>query len=123
MDQAARILVAINFVLLTLHEMDAVHWKEWRLFGIKDDAAGRVVFILAHVPLYLLLLGSLVYLDTLFGRIASIAMGAFLVVHFFLHRAKFAAEYFRELFSSAVIIVMAVASVFQLVITSLLILT
>jgi hypothetical protein len=27
----------LNFVFLILHEMDAIFWKEWRIFGIKDD--------------------------------------------------------------------------------------
>jgi hypothetical protein len=39
----------INVVLLILHEMDSVYWREWELFGLPGGIAG---FLMIHFPLY-----------------------------------------------------------------------
>jgi hypothetical protein len=53
----SRLLFYCASVFILLHEMDAVHKKEWRIFpGLNrlDDEMGYRVFTWAHVPLYLL---------------------------------------------------------------------
>jgi hypothetical protein len=39
---------------LMAHELDAVHCKEWRIFpglSLLSKKTGRIVFVLAHIPL------------------------------------------------------------------------
>ncbi len=53
--------LAVTFLLL--HEMDAVRCREWRIFpglSLLKDNTGYGVFMLAHVPLYLLLVWELI---------------------------------------------------------------
>jgi hypothetical protein len=72
MEILLKIVFAINIVLLILHEMDAIYWKEWRIFGIDDDHQGRNGFLLVHIPLFMVLLFALIYSDTTFGQIVSL---------------------------------------------------
>jgi len=67
-------LYAINVVVLTLHEMDSVHWQEWRLFRLP---AGEPGFLALHVPLLALLLVGLFGLEHAqwFGLAISLAVG------------------------------------------------
>jgi hypothetical protein len=118
METLLKIVFAINIVLLILHEMDAVHWREWRiLFGIEDDNKGRNVFLLAHIPLFMILLFALIYSDITFGRIVSLLTGLFLMVHYFLHRKALQQGLFNEKISFGVISAMLVVSIFQVIIT------
>jgi hypothetical protein len=50
----ADLLFNMALALLIAHELDAVHWREWRLLPILrglPDPAARVWFTLLHVPL------------------------------------------------------------------------
>ncbi|MEZ4836778.1 MAG: DUF6713 family protein [Caldilineaceae bacterium] len=52
----------LGLTLILIHEMDAVHCREWRIFPLLyqlDDKTGYLVFTWAHVPLYLLLFWGL----------------------------------------------------------------
>ena len=53
------ILYGANAVILVLHEMDSVYWKEWELFSPKGKAGS---FILLHIPLAALLFWGLLAL-------------------------------------------------------------
>ena len=50
-------LYLTNTVLLIVHEMDSVYWKEWDLFGLPGGITG---FLLIHLPLLFLGLYGLV---------------------------------------------------------------
>jgi hypothetical protein len=109
----------LNFSLLLLHEMDAIHWKEWRLFGFNEDTRGLQIFVAAHLPLYALFLVSLLKPDTTFGRTTSFVFSAFLVIHFFLHLKALPLKIFNNLFSFGIISCIAVVSVAQFILTAL----
>lgn len=54
----------VTIALLAVHEMDAMTHAEWRLLpGLNglDDATGREVFVLLHIPLYVGLFWALFY--------------------------------------------------------------
>ena len=117
MTALAKSTFVLNAVLLTLHEMDAVYWKEWRIFGIHDDQLGRKAFLLAHIAIFLLIFSALIHVDQPFGRIVSLILGSFLIVHFFLHLGAYSLGLFSEPLSAGIITAMLVVSVVQLVAT------
>ncbi len=48
-------LFYIGLSFLTVHEMDAVRCKEWRIFpglSILSDNLGEIIFVFAHIPLF-----------------------------------------------------------------------
>ncbi len=114
MESLARYSFLLNAVLLILHEMDAVLWREWRIFGVKDDAFGRVAFLLVHVPIFALILLALVHFTTRSGRAIASLMAAFLIVHFFLHWSAFSRRLFNEPVSAGIIAAMLAVSLVQL---------
>jgi hypothetical protein len=99
--------------------MDAVHWKEWRLFGITNDSLGLKLFILAHLPLFFIILTGLINVNILFGKIISIVISVFLIVHFFLHISRLGRDYFKNKISFSIITGMMIISIVQLVATLL----
>lgn len=45
----------LGLSLLTMHEMDAIRCREWRIFpllSLLSDKAGYIVFVFAHIPLF-----------------------------------------------------------------------
>jgi hypothetical protein len=45
----------LGLALMTMHEMDAIRCREWRIFpGLSwlGDKAGHIVFVFAHIPLF-----------------------------------------------------------------------
>jgi len=45
----------LGMSFLTLHELDAVRCREWRIFpllSLLDDRWGQPIFLLAHIPLF-----------------------------------------------------------------------
>ena len=50
-----KLLLWLNISLFYVHELDAVHRREWRmmpLFGRLDDETGTIIFTAAHLPLF-----------------------------------------------------------------------
>jgi hypothetical protein len=124
METLLKIVFAINIVLLIVHEMDAIHWKEWRiLFRMNDDHQGRNIFLVAHLPFFMILLLGLLYSDATFGRVMSLITGIFLTVHYFVHRKALAQGLFAEKVSFGVISAMLVGSIVQITLTVTTILT
>ncbi|HMA93802.1 MAG TPA: DUF6713 family protein [Polyangiaceae bacterium] len=103
-----------NFSALTLHEMNAITWKEWRVFGITDDVFGERVFILAHFPLYFLLLSLCTRQEARTGRFVSMAVSTFLIFHLLLHHSARAEGYFTDAFGFGLIVLLAVTALIQL---------
>lgn len=103
----------LNLGLLLLHELDAVFWQEWRLFGLTDDEFGRKLFILVHLPLFVFLLAGLLNLGSRFGKLVSLVLSSFLVVHLFLHASPVGQGRFQGVFSSGIILAMFLVSVVQ----------
>lgn len=76
---------ALAFILT--HEMDAIRCREWAIFpGLSrlDDRTGFVVFLLLHVPLYLLLLWGVFREGELQSSVA-IGLDIFFLIHALLH--------------------------------------
>ena len=74
------IYIAVSFILL--HEMDAIRCKEWRIFPLTsflNDKVGYPVFLMAHLPLYYLVLKSLNNTSVQYG------LNIFFIVHLGLH--------------------------------------
>ena len=118
METLLKVVFVINIVLLILHEMDAIFWKEWRiLLRTNDDHKGRNVFLLAHMPLLMILLFALIYLDTTFGKVVSLITGLFLIVHYFLHKKALLQGLFNEKISFGIISAMLIGSILQVIIT------
>jgi hypothetical protein len=105
--------------LLLLHEMDAVYWNEWRLFGLSSDYPGRVIFIAVHFPL----IAFLFYVTTNFEKrwacITGRFLALFLIVHFFLHVRVFRDGYFADPISFGVISIMVPFSIVYIVVSIL----
>ncbi len=106
----------LNAVAFILHEMDAVFWKEWELFGIASEYLGLIVFILAHVPLFLVVFYGMMNLGKKSGLAISLVMGVFGMVHFVLH-AAIGRDYFVTPFSSGLVNAVFVISAVQLYFT------
>ncbi len=82
------ILFYLGVGTLFTHELDAMPNHEWRVLpGLSalPDETGMVAFVLAHVPLFALVIGTIASLDPRIRRNARIAVAAFLVVHAVLH--------------------------------------
>ena len=51
----AHILLYLGLSLLTMHEMDAIRCREWRIFpglSLLSDKLGFILFVFAHIPLF-----------------------------------------------------------------------
>ncbi|HMB24516.1 MAG TPA: DUF6713 family protein [Anaerolineales bacterium] len=119
METLLKIVFTTNLALLILHEMDAIYWKEWRiLLQTNNDHKGRNIFLLAHIPLLMILLFALVYSDTTFGRVVSLSTGLFLIVHYFLHRQALQQGLFSEKISFGIISAMLLGSIIQVILTA-----
>ena len=45
----------LGISLLTMHEMDAIRCREWRIFpglSMLSDKLGHIVFVFTHIPLF-----------------------------------------------------------------------
>lgn len=74
--------LALSF--FCVHEMDAVRCREWRIFpllSLLDDRWGRIIFILAHIPLFFILRFQLAGADNSFIT----GMNIFFILHMLLH--------------------------------------
>ncbi len=107
----------LNFIFLTLHEMDAIFWNEWRLFGFTDDVVGKQIFIIAHLPLFFIIILGIVKLETKFGKFTSLIFSSFLIFHFFLHYSALVEKYFNNAFSFGIISCILLLSLIQLIST------
>jgi hypothetical protein len=77
----------VGLSCILTHEMDAIRCREWRIFPLLDrlsDQSGYVVFVLLHVPLYLLLFWGLVGAEGL-NRGLMRGLSIFFIVHLVLH--------------------------------------
>ncbi|MGY5252847.1 DUF6713 family protein [Sphingobacterium spiritivorum] len=72
--------------LFTIHEMDAVRCKEWRIFpglSFLDDRWGFRIFMFAHIPIFLFIYRQLHDVPT--SEIFMKGFNVFLMVHMGFH--------------------------------------
>lgn len=88
METLIIVFSSLNLVFLWMHELDAFHKKEWRMFGFLsklDEDIQYKIFLSAHIPLLLL---SVYYLWTVlnFNNFSLwIIWNILMVVHLFVH--------------------------------------
>jgi len=73
---------------LITHELDAIANHEWRMLPLLNsmtDANAESVFVLAHVPLFALLLALSSSLNPKTRKVTQVVLCAFLIVHGLLH--------------------------------------
>lgn len=84
----ADVLFNTALALLIAHELDAVHWREWRLLpvlrGLPDPAA-RAWFTLLHVPLLVAFFWLMTGAPASARDAFQIALAAFTLIHAGLH--------------------------------------
>lgn len=88
MSELAPLVYYLVVSLLLTHEMDAVHKCEWRLLFLLrklDDATGRTVFILLHIPLLVVLLWLSTHSQAAVQCWTMISIDIFAVIHAGLH--------------------------------------
>jgi hypothetical protein len=72
--------------LLTMHEMDAIRCREWRIFpglSLLSDKLGHIVFVFAHIPLFFFIYWQLTHIQDLSAFIKG--FNIFMVLHLGLH--------------------------------------
>jgi hypothetical protein len=82
------IIIYLGLSLLFTHELDAMTRREWRIIpGLNalSDASGETLFVLAHIPLYMLVLGFIASANERTRAVARAVLGIFLVAHAGLH--------------------------------------
>jgi len=80
----------LGLALLFTHELDAMPNHEWRvlpLLGSLADAVGRDVFLIAHVPIFAVVIAFIASLNLKTRTMARDIAGGFLVAHAVLHFA------------------------------------
>lgn len=71
--------------LILIHEMDAVRCKEWRIFpglSVLKDKPGYILFLFAHIPLFVWLLYGLNSVD---NESLITGLDYFFIIHLVLH--------------------------------------
>ena len=76
----------LGLSFLTLHEIDAIRCKEWRIFpglSLLSDKIGHVLFVFAHLPLFYFVFWQLTYSKDIEAFMKG--FNIFMVVHLVLH--------------------------------------
>ncbi len=76
--------------MLLTHEMDAMPNHEWRVLPILSslpDATGEFAFLIAHIPIFALVIAFVASLNTKTRVLAQKLASGFLIVHAALHFA------------------------------------
>lgn len=76
----------LGLSLMTLHEMDAIRCKEWRILPVLSmlsDKLGYIVFMFAHIPLFLFIFKELKYAQDISEFIKY--FNIFMIIHLGLH--------------------------------------
>jgi len=108
----------LNAILLIMHELDSVYWKEWDLFRLKG---GLHFFLVLHVPFLFLILYGLVLVreQKTAGLVISAVLSicglfAFFIHNYFIHKGR---PEFNTVFSKGLLWFIGIVSPAQLVLT------
>ncbi len=89
MKELIFILFLLNFIFFMLHEIDGAYWKEWKFFGrfgsSLTDHAGLTLYLLFHIPIFIILFYGILSLNGPAGMIISILFSGFMIFHFIIH--------------------------------------
>lgn len=84
--------------LLFTHELDAIRNHEWLVLPLTSwlpDAFAEGVFVVAHIPLFAIVVAGLASLNSKIRKNSHIGFSLFLVVHGFLHLAFLPNEHYE----------------------------
>ncbi|WP_129538596.1 DUF6713 family protein [Flavobacterium sp. 140616W15] len=76
----------LGLSFITIHEMDAIRCREWRIFpglSLLSDKLGYIVFILVHIPLFFFIYWELTHSQDIAVFIKS--FNIFTIIHLGLH--------------------------------------
>ena len=112
------LLFWLNLALLLAHELDAVRRQEWRMFAFLnrlDDERAHQLFVLLHVPLFIVVFWFLSGLDRPVYFWFQLVIDIFLVIHWGLHLLfrNHPANVFTKPFSTRLIAGMALLGLIQ----------
>jgi len=82
----AHIFFYLGLSLLTMHEMDAIRCREWRIFpglSLLSDKLGHIIFVFAHIPLFFFIFWQLTHSQDIEAFIKG--FNIFMIVHLGLH--------------------------------------
>lgn len=88
MSVIKKVTLYLGIGALFSHELDAMTNNEWRvlpLIRLLPDEVGRDFFVLAHVPLFAVVVALIASTNTRLRRRANIGVAIFLVIHGLLH--------------------------------------
>ncbi|NIL95063.1 MAG: hypothetical protein GTO71_11670 [Woeseiaceae bacterium] len=80
----------LGLALFFTHELDAMTNHEWRVLPLLDglkDSVGRITFVIAHVPIFAIVIASIASLNLRTRSMARDIASGFLVAHALLHFA------------------------------------
>ncbi len=83
---ATSIFFLLGLSFITIHEMDAIRCKEWRIFpglSMLNDKLGHIFFIFAHIPLFFFIYWQLTHSE--YTEAFRKGFDIFMMVHLFLH--------------------------------------
>lgn len=84
----ADLLFSTGLALLLTHEMDAMTHAEWRILPLTSwmpEATGMFYFVIAHVPVFAVLLWLIASTSAVIRWRAQLSVSAFLIIHSILH--------------------------------------
>jgi len=113
------IIFYIGLSLLFVHEMDAVHRNEWKMFrylSTLKPKTGYAIFSLLHVPFFILIFWGLFSANQGFRNDLIMVLNLFFIIHFFLHLVfiRHHNNEFRSVFSWFIISGMFLMGMFNL---------
>ena len=76
----------LGLSLLTMHEMDAIRCREWRIFpglSLLSDKLGHIIFVFAHIPLFFFIFWRLTHSQDIDAFLKG--FNVFMIVHLGLH--------------------------------------
>ena len=113
-------LLGLSF--MTMHEMDAVRCKEWRIFpglSMLNDKLGHIFFVFAHIPLFFFIYWQLTHSEN--TEAFRKGFDIFMIVHLLLHLLflKHKNNEFKDWISWSIIIGAGVCGLVDLILKQL----
>jgi hypothetical protein len=103
-----KVFLYLGVALLFTHELDAMTHREWLVLPFTSwltDETGQLVFVLAHIPLFALVLALLASQNLHIRRRSEIGLCLFMLAHALLHAVFMGHEHyaFESLLSNLLI--------------------
>jgi len=117
LDMLEQILIFTNLSLLVMHEMDAIHCKEWKIFIFFEnisDRKGYLIFSILHFPLFIAILFLTKYQFEIMFWILNIFLVFHSILHLFFRNHKF--NHFQSKYSIFLITAMGLIGIIAIII-------